>query len=78
MPQASDTAQARPAEIQGLVDNATTARLYGWAWNAARPEEHVTVELRLGEAAVASALADRPRADPVSYTHLTLPTTSRV
>ena len=65
MPQAPETAQARPAEIQGLVDNATNARLYGWAWNAAQPEEHVTVELRLGEAAVATALADRPRADLV-------------
>jgi hypothetical protein len=56
-------APSRPAEIQGLVDNATNARLYGWAWNAAQPEEHVAVELRLGEATVAAALADRPRAD---------------
>lgn len=67
----SDTALAetapdtgsRPAELQGLVDNATSTRLFGWAWNAARPGERVVVELRLGEETVASTVADRDRRD---------------
>lgn len=57
------SAPPRTAEIQGLVDGALKARLYGWAWNAARPDERVTVELRLGEQTVARALADRDRPD---------------
>ncbi|HYZ33109.1 MAG TPA: hypothetical protein VE684_12615, partial [Crenalkalicoccus sp.] len=54
---------SRPAELQGLVDNATSTRLFGWAWNASRPTERVVVELRLGDETVASAVADRDRHD---------------
>ena len=63
LPTADAPAADRPVELQGLVDNATNTRMYGWAWNAARPEEHVTVELRLGEETVATAVADRERPD---------------
>ena len=55
----------RAAELEGLVDNATNTRLFGWAWNASRPEEQVTVELRLGEEVVATTLAERERQDLV-------------
>jgi hypothetical protein len=61
--EAPNDASARPAEIQGLVDNAINTRLYGWAWNASRPEERVIVELRLGEDTVATTVADRDRHD---------------
>jgi hypothetical protein len=53
----------RPAEIQGLVDSATTTHLFGWAWNAAAALERVTIELRLGDEVVATTLADQDRAD---------------
>jgi len=53
----------RPAEIRGLVDNATDTALHGWAWNAARAEERLAIELRLGEAVVAGTVAERPRRD---------------
>jgi len=54
---------ARPAEIHGLVDSATPSGLFGWAWNAARPEERVAVELRLADVVVATVIADRERSD---------------
>ena len=52
-----------PAEIQGLVDNASATRIYGWAWNVARPAERLAIELRLRKEIVAATIADRPRAD---------------
>lgn len=54
---------SRPTQLEGLVDNATDHRLYGWAWNAAAPEERVEVELRLGEEVVARTVAERMRED---------------
>jgi hypothetical protein len=54
---------ARTAEIQGLVDNVTAERLYGWAWNAASPDEHLAIELRIRDEPVAHAVADRMRPD---------------
>jgi hypothetical protein len=60
------TEEARPAraiEIQGLVDNVTQDRLYGWAWNAARPEDRLGIELRVKDETVATATADRTRPD---------------
>lgn len=50
-------------EIQGLVDNATADRLYGWAWNASSPDERLAVELRIRDEPVAQAVADRMRPD---------------
>jgi hypothetical protein len=54
---------ARPAEIQGLVDNITADRLYGWAWIPGRPEDRVAIELRIKDEEVATAIADRTRPD---------------
>jgi len=62
-PAPTNAAGLPAAEIHGLVDNATSDRLYGWAYNATRPAERVTVELRLGEQVVARSLADFARAD---------------
>jgi hypothetical protein len=53
----------RAAELEGLVDNATETRLYGWAWNAADPQERLAVELRLADAVVARTTAERMRED---------------
>ena len=49
--------------IRALIDNATADRLYGWAWNAAEPDQRLTVELRLADRAVASTTADLARPD---------------
>jgi hypothetical protein len=53
----------RQAKIQALIDNATADRLYGWAWNAADPEQRLAIELRLGETTVAGTIADLARPD---------------
>jgi hypothetical protein len=65
MPPVPDIAAsaAGPADIRGLVDNATEKGLYGWAWNARRPGERVTVELRLGGQTLTSVVADGARPD---------------
>lgn len=61
---ASDASPASlSADIRGLVDNATSDRLYGWVWDAARPEYHLKVELRLAGETVASTVADLIRPD---------------
>ena len=60
---ATAEAPARAAEIEGLVDNATEIRLYGWAWNAAAREERLAVELRLADQVVARTTAERMRED---------------
>lgn len=52
-----------PVEIQGLVDNATADRIYGWAWTPAVPERRVPIELRLGDTPVARTVADFARPD---------------
>lgn len=54
---------SRTAELEGLVDNATETRLYGWAWNVADPSERLAVELRMGDATVARTTAERMRED---------------
>ncbi|MEO3475141.1 hypothetical protein AAFN86_24990 [Roseomonas sp. CAU 1739] len=54
---------APAAELHGLVDNAAPDRLYGWAWNAAVPQERVAVELRLASSAVFRTQANFARPD---------------
>jgi hypothetical protein len=58
-----DTPLARGSEIQGLVDNISPGRIFGWAWNQAQPSERLKIELRLGEEVVAETTADGERAD---------------
>jgi hypothetical protein len=60
---ATAEAPSRAAELEGLVDNATETRLYGWAWNVADPSERLAVELRMGDATVARTTAERMRED---------------
>ncbi|MBR0681721.1 hypothetical protein GXW74_14600 [Roseomonas eburnea] len=62
-PPRAEAAPARGAELRGLVDNAAADKLYGWAWNAAAPQERVAIELRLGSATVFRTVADFARAD---------------
>jgi hypothetical protein len=61
--EAATKAPAPRPGIRALIDNATADRLYGWAWNAAEPDQRLTVELRLADRAVASTTADLARPD---------------
>lgn len=56
-------ADAGASDIQGLIDNATASRLYGWAWDRAHPGDRVKVELRLSGQVVATTIADIARPD---------------
>jgi hypothetical protein len=58
------TQATRPAsDVRGLIDNATTDRIYGWAWDASYPTHRVPVELLLDGETVASTIADGARPD---------------
>ena len=56
-------AKVRQPEVVGYVEAATAARVLGWAWAPGNPADPVHVELRLGDAVVAEAVADLPRED---------------
>ena len=56
-------ARAAAAELQGLVDNATPDRLYGWAWNAAGAGGALDDRARLGDAVVATPRPSLARPD---------------
>lgn len=47
----------------GFVEVVAADRVLGWAWDPARPETRLRVELRLGTTVLAEAVADRPRDD---------------
>jgi len=55
--------EARPSDVRGVIDNATSDRLYGWAWDAAYPGRRLKVELRLAGEVVANTVADFVRPD---------------
>jgi hypothetical protein len=59
---ASDTLGAA-SDVRGLIDNATSDRLFGWAWDAAHPGRRLKVELRLAGEVVANTIADFARPD---------------
>lgn len=52
-----------PSDMQGLIDNATADRLYGWVWDAAHPDFRAKVELRLAGEVVATTIAEKHRPD---------------
>jgi hypothetical protein len=54
---------AVPSDVQGLIDNATSDRLFGWAWDTTHPGRRLKVELRLAGEVVANTVADFVRPD---------------
>jgi hypothetical protein len=54
------------ADLAGYVEAVTADRVLGWAWSPGTPAVRAAVELRLGDAVVARAVADRPRPDLAS------------
>jgi hypothetical protein len=59
-------APAAPPEVTGYVEAATADRLLGWAWAPRTPGVRASVELRLGDEVIATAVADQPRPDLAS------------
>lgn len=52
-----------PAQLEGRLDAVSGGRVYGWAWDRARPSEPVEVEIRLDGHVLARVTADLPRPD---------------
>jgi hypothetical protein len=52
-----------PAKLNGRVDALDGNRLHGWIWDEARPDERLTVKLRLDGQSVMEAPADQSRID---------------
>ena len=50
-------------QIEGRLDAVENNKVFGWAWDRARPGERAVVELRCGGAVLASVTADRERSD---------------
>ena len=53
----------RRAEILGRIDIADAGRVSGWAWDQARPEHRLEVQIWHKQELLGTALADRERAD---------------
>jgi hypothetical protein len=62
-PEAPARSKAAGGGIRGAVDNVGAKKIYGWAWYPDRPEERLTVEIRLGDEVMLSSTADFARSD---------------
>jgi hypothetical protein len=49
--------------IRGAVDNVGARKIYGWAWYPDRPDERLTIEVRLGKEVMITSIADFARTD---------------
>jgi hypothetical protein len=49
--------------IRGAVDNVGARKIYGWAWYPDRPDERLTIEVRLGKDVMITSVADFARTD---------------
>jgi hypothetical protein len=56
-------AGSRRAEILGRIDIADASRVSGWAWDQARPEQRLEVQIWHGDQQLGTTVADRERAD---------------
>lgn len=66
LPASDDAPTTEPpatSDVRGVIDNATSDRLYGWAWDANHPGARLRVELRLAGEVVANTIADFVRPD---------------
>ncbi|EWY39688.1 hypothetical protein N825_06055 [Skermanella stibiiresistens SB22] len=63
MSAALQTLAPQPADIEGRIDAITGGKLYGWAWDRARPSDHLEVEIRVGDRLVTTVFANQPRDD---------------
>ncbi|HVJ54317.1 MAG TPA: hypothetical protein VM689_17770 [Aliidongia sp.] len=50
-------------KIEGRIDAIEEGKVYGWVWDRLRPEDRLTVEIRLGERVLATCIADQRRED---------------
>jgi hypothetical protein len=51
------------SDIAGFLDALDGRRVFGWAWDRAKPEERLRIEIRVDDATAANTVADKPRPD---------------
>jgi hypothetical protein len=51
------------AALAGHIDAIADGKVYGWAWNREHPGERLTITVAIGDAVVATGLADQSRPD---------------
>lgn len=56
----------RAPDIAGFIDVAAGRRVSGWVWDRNHPDRRLDVEIRFDDAPIATARADRKRADLAS------------
>jgi hypothetical protein len=62
-PEAPARSKSVSGAIRGAVDNVGAKKIYGWAWYPDRPEERLTIEVRLGKEVMLTSTADFARTD---------------
>lgn len=56
-------AATRASDITGFLDAVDGRRVFGWAWDRAKPEERLRIEILVGDTKAAETVADQPRPD---------------
>lgn len=52
-----------PAALRGYIDAVEGTRIFGWAWNPAKPQDRLEVSIFAAGRLLAKAIADKPRID---------------
>jgi hypothetical protein len=58
-----ETKEVRQVSVNGYIDAIANNRIYGWAWDAQKPDARITVRLQAGGNTVGIIAADLPRED---------------
>ena len=60
---APSTSAQSPAALRGYIDAVEGTRIFGWAWNPAKPQDRLDVSVFAADRLLAKAVADKPRID---------------
>lgn len=52
-----------PAALRGYIDAVEGARIFGWAWNPAKPQDRLEVSIFDGNRLLTTTVAEKPRID---------------
>ena len=64
MPKRTITPPAQgPAALRGYIDAVEGTRVFGWAWNPAKPQDRLEVSIFAGKRLLTKTMAEKPRID---------------
>ena len=52
-----------PAALRGFIDAVEGTRIFGWAWNPAKPQDRLEVRIFAGKRLLTKTVAEKPRID---------------